>query len=205
MQWIEKQLGIFPLGTIEWEQGLHLDEYILGMKKNQAEMRQRKDRILLSQPECSRISQVNRPVKIACLSEDWCVDCLMTLPIMNRIAACASNMELRIFSRERWQILKAYFNQRGIMAVPAYAFLDPDLHEFATFVERPQPVYARVTEWKAAHPEMEEIRLSATISSEEKSARLAEYRAQLQAAMEAWYEESCQSAMVAEVAALLGV
>ncbi len=195
----------FPIQTNEWEQGVHLEDYVGGMLTFQTDMRRRIATVRLCESDIARLRQANRPVKIATLSEDWCVDCLMTLPIMDQIAAATPMLELRIFSRSKWPMLKEYFNGCGIMSIPVYAFLDEDYEVLGTFVERPQPVYQKLAEWKAAHPEVEETRRSATISSEEKSARIAHFRLQLQAAMEGWYEQDCQSALVAEVVALLGI
>ena len=195
----------FPIQAIQWEQGVHLEDYVGGMQTYQADMRRRIASVQLGESDRARLVQVKTPVKIASLSEDWCIDCLMTLPIMAQIAAASPRMEMRVFSRGKWPGLKVYFNGRGIMSIPVYAFLDEDYEVIGTFVERPQLVHQKMAEWKAAHPEVEETRRSATISSEEKSARLAGFRLQLQAAMEGWYEQDGQSAMVAEVAALLGI
>lgn len=195
----------FPIDVENWQLGIRLNEYQQKMQTYQADMQRRIQEIELTPFEKERLSRVERPVKIVALSEDWCVDCLMTLPIMEQIAASAPAMELRIFSRSKWPGLKEYFNGRGIMAIPVYLFLDEKFDEIGVFVERPQAVHQKMSAWKAAHPEIEDIRRSFSMSSEEKSARLAKIRLDLQTAMESWYRETCQSGMVAEIAALLGL
>jgi hypothetical protein len=203
---MEVGLSSFPIDAKLWQEGVALEKYVTGMQANQADMRRRIAQVRLSQADAGRLCRVERPViKVTALSEDWCIDCLMTLPIMAQIAACVPGMELHIFSRSKYPLLKEYYNCRGIMSIPAYSFLDENFVEFATFIERPQLVYQKVDAWKAAHPEADEVRRSATMSSDEKSARLAEIRRNLQCEMEEWYVKECQSAMVAEVAALLGV
>jgi hypothetical protein len=129
----------------------------------------------------------------------------MTLPILVQVADASALIELRIFSRAKWLGLKEFYNRREIMAIPVFSFLDERLEEFGVFIERPQLAHQRIAAWKAAHPEVEEIRRSATLSSDEKKSRLAQIRLQMQAEMETWYAQECQSALVAEVAALLGV
>ncbi len=200
---MEIGLSSFPIDAVLWPQGLQLDQYVCGMQAHQADMRRRMAEVHLSVDDAARLRRIERPVKITALSEDWCVDCLMTLPIMAQIAACIPGAELRIFTRSKWPAMKEYYNGRGIMSIPAYSFLDDQFSEFATFIERPQLVYGKVDAWKAAHPEADEIRRSATMTSDEKSARLAQIRRQLQDDMEGWYAADCQSAMVAEVAELL--
>jgi hypothetical protein len=175
------------------------------MQAYQTDMQRRIDEVRLKPQEIARLRQYKQPVKIAVLSEDWCIDCLMTLPIMAQIAVAALTLELRIFSRSKWPQLKEFNNGRGIMSIPTYSFLTPDFKEFGVLVERPQMAHQMLSDWKKAHPETEEIRRSATISSEEKSARLAQIRLQMQVEMEGWYRDACQSALVDEVAAILGI
>jgi hypothetical protein len=129
----------------------------------------------------------------------------MTLPIMEQIASSAPHMELRIFSRSKWPVLKEFYNGREIMSIPVYAFLDEHFEEIGLFIERPQLVHQKMSEWKAAHPEIDEIRRSFSMSSEEKSSKLAKIRLGLQAEMEGWYRDTCQASMVSEVAGLLGL
>ncbi len=198
-------MGLFPINAENWQEGVHLDEYTRDMQAYQADMLRRLDEVRLKPDEIIRLSQINRPIKIAGLCDDWCIDCLMTIPIMGQIAAAAPGMELRIFSRNKWPILKEYYNQRGVMAIPVFSFLYESYDEFATFVERPQNAHVKLAAWKAAHPEIEEIRRSFSLSSAEKKARLARIRVEMQSEMEGWYADECQSGMVAEVAAILGV
>jgi hypothetical protein len=91
------------------------------------------------------------------------------------------------------------------MSIPVYSFLKPDFVEFGTFVERTRLAAEKMTEWKAAHPEIDQIRRSFSMSSEEKSARLAAVRAEMQIEMEGWYRDGAQSGLVEEFAAILGV
>ena len=198
-------MGLFPINADNWQEGVHLDEYTREMQAYQADMLRRMDQVRLKPEEIIRLSQVNRPIKIAGLCDDWCIDCLMTIPIMGQIAAAAPGMELRIFSRNKWPIMKEYYNQREVMAIPVFSFLDESYDEFARFIERPQSAHAKLAAWKAAHPEIEEIRRSFSLSSAEKKARLARIRVEMQSEMEGWYADECQSGMVAEVAAILGI
>ncbi len=198
-------MGLFPIDAENWSEGVCLNEYVREMETYQEDMQRRLEEVRLTVTELDRLSHVQRPIKIAALSEDWCIDCLMTLPIMARVAAAVPGIEMRIFSRSKWPVLKEYNNQRGVMAIPVYSFLDKSFEEFGMFVERPKTAEMKLTAWKAAHPEVEEIRRSFSMPSSEKKARLASIRIDMQKEMEVWYAEECQSGMVAEVAAILGV
>ena len=202
---LEVRVGLFPINAGNWLEGVCLEDYIPQMHTYQVDMQRRLKDVSLDSADRVRLSKNRRPVKIAALCEDWCIDCLMTLPIMAQIAEIAPGLELRIFSRKLWPSLKEYHNQRGVMAIPAFSFLTESFAEFAVFVERPQSAHKKLNSWKAAHPEIDEIRRSASLSSAEKKAHLAGIRTEMQAEMEAWYAEECQSGMVAEVAELLGI
>jgi thiol-disulfide isomerase/thioredoxin len=198
-------VGLFPINAENWLEGDYLEEYVRQMQTYQADMERRLMDVHLDPTDRMRFSKNQRPVKIAALCEDWCIDCLMTLPIMAQIAAAAPGMDLRIFSRNKWPSLKEYQNQRGVMAIPVFSFLTESFEEFSVFVERPQTAHKKLNAWKAAHPEIDEIRRSVSLSSAEKKARLGCIRVEMQTEMEAWYADECQSGMVAEVAQLLGL
>jgi thiol-disulfide isomerase/thioredoxin len=198
-------LSSFPIDAEKWLLGATLNNYVAGMQTFQADMQRRLAEVQLKPEEIARFSRVSQPVKVSVLSEDWCIDCMMTLPILAHIAAAAAAVELRIFSRSKWPAMKEYYNGLGIMAIPVYSFLKPNFEEFGAFIERPQLAAQKMAEWKAAHPEIDQIRRSFSMSSEEKSQRLAVIRQQMQVEMEGWYRESCQSGMVEEIAAILGV
>lgn len=198
-------MGLFPINADNWLEGDRLEDYVPQMQTYQADMERRLKEVHLDSADRVRLSKNLRPVKIAALCEDWCIDCLMTLPIMAQIVQASPSMDLRIFSRKLWPSLKEYHNQHGVMAIPAFSFLTESFEEFAVFVERPQTAHRKLNSWKAAHPEIDEIRRSVSLSSDEKKARLARIRIEMQTEMEAWYAEECQSGMVAEVAELLKI
>ena len=202
---LEGELGLYPIDAKNWLLGVQLDEYAREMQAYQTDMQRRLQEVRLTEDERMRLNGYHRPVKIVGLCEDWCIDCLMTLPIMAQIAAAAPGTELRIFSRNKWPALKEHYNQQGVMAIPVFSFLDESYEEFAKFVERPQTAHTRLNDWKAAHPEIDEIRRSFSLSSADKKARLASIRIDMQKEMEDWYANECQSGMVAEVASLLGI
>ena len=198
-------MSSFPINADNWALGASLENYVNSMETFQEVMQRRLLEVQLLPDEIARFSRLKTPVKISVLSEDWCIDCVMTLPIVARLAAVAPVIELKLFSRSKWPVLKEYYNSRGIMSIPVYSFLTSEFVEFGTFVERPLLAAQKMTEWKAAHPEVDQIRRSFSMSSEEKSTRLAAIRAQMQTEMEGWYRDGCQSALLDEFAAILGI
>lgn len=129
----------------------------------------------------------------------------MNLPVIARIADAASQMELKIFIRKDWPDLRAYYTEQNIPSIPVATFLDENFEVLSTWIERPQAAHRRLQAWKAAHPEVEEIRRRSDLTSEEKKLLLKEINERLLVEMESWYDNGLQSETIGEVADLLGV
>jgi thiol-disulfide isomerase/thioredoxin len=194
----------FPIDKNNWRLGLELDQFVEGMQTNQLHMKRRLKTVHLSAAEAGLLLNIDHPAYVLVMSEDWCVDSLMTLPILVRIVEAAPHLELRIFVRHERTDLNAYFQERGIINIPVFMFLDADFKEVGIWVERSKAASERLAEWVSAHPAYEAIRTAAELSREEKRARLAPFLAERQLEMEDWYQNGLQSTAVAEIAALFG-
>jgi hypothetical protein len=188
-----------------WEKGLMLDEFVAGMTSHKAEMVRRLRDITLTPGEIQALGKLKKHIRLAVLTEDWCSDCLMNLPIVAKIAE-AGKMELRIFPRAGHPDLVIFFEERGIEAIPVFWFGDEDFEELGVYVERPQKAHDRIAEWQAEHPEGKAIRENNQLSAEEKKERLKPIRAAFLKEMESWYNQGgLQGEVVKEVRAILGV
>jgi thiol-disulfide isomerase/thioredoxin len=85
--------------------------------------------------------ELEAPVKVLVLSEEWCPDCTDGLPIINRVAEESGKLDVRIFPRDQNLDLADQFLNRGeFRSVPTVIFLD-DNYEVIGFVsERPDSV-----------------------------------------------------------------
>jgi len=194
-----------PINKESWQLGLELDNFVEGMQTNRLDMLRRLKIVKLSESEVKLLINLDRTVHALVMTEDWCGDSLMNLPILLRIVETLPQMDLRIFIRHEWRELEAYFQERGIMHIPVLLFLDTDYKEIGIWVERSKAASERLANWVSSHPVYEAIRTSAELSREEKRARLAPFLAERQLEMDDWYQGGLQSTTVAEIAALLNV
>lgn len=195
----------FPIDRQIWQQGLTVEEFVESMTQHQEPMRRRLQQVTLQPHEIAQIQKLDRPLYLAVLTEDWCSDCLMVLPILVKLAQASGKIEVRIFIRREWQSLRSYFQSQDIPSIPVATFLDEQFQPIATWIERPRAAHERLAEWKLAHPEVEQIRRRADLSSDEKRQMLKEVLDQLLVEMEEWYAHGLQSETVREVLELLGL
>ncbi len=198
-------MTVYPIDASNWQAGLSMTAFIDTITQHKKAMRKRYEKVCLQPEECLPFTGLEKQVYVVVMTEEWCTDCLMNLPILARIADTAPRMELRIFIRKDWPDLRAYYTEREIHSIPVATFLDENFNIIATWIERPQAAHERLGAWKAAHPEIEEIRRRFDLSAEQKRAMLKEINDQLLVEMESWYDNGLQKDTIKEVAGLLGV
>ncbi len=194
-----------PMDATTWQAGLTLAEYVEGMTTYQDAMRRRLHEVTLSDADYAELARLNRPLHALVMTEDWCPDCLMNVPILARVVEAAPGMDMRIFVRSRFPNLKAYYQARGVGCIPVFTFLDAAFAEIGTWLERPQAAHARLQEWKAACAQFDPANGDPTLTRREHGARR---RAQLQGLpfeMERWYAEGLQAETVKELKVLLAI
>lgn len=196
-------MGKFPIDQARWQTSLTLDEFVNGMQTHQAEMRRRLREVTLSPADRDHFARLDSPIHVLTMTEDWCGDSLMNLPILARIVEAAPGMELRIFDRAGSPDLNDYYTARNIKAIPVFTFLDADFDEIGTWVERSQAAYARVGEWMTAHPQVAEFLQNTDMTAEERHHALQEQFGDLLLEMEGWYADGLEAATVAELKTLL--
>lgn len=193
----------FEFTQADWEKGLTISELIDEMAVNKDAMARRTLSIELTQGEKVRLAALTSSRKLLVMTEEWCSDCLMNLPILAKIAEATRNIEVRFFMRKDWPELRSYFNGRDIYSLPTVQVMDECLQPLAVWVERPQAAHRRLAEWKDAHPEVEHTRRRADLTSEQKREMLRKHGESLLAEMEGWYAAGLQSETVREVTELL--
>ncbi len=195
----------YPIDASTWQSGLTMPAFIDSMGQHKKAMQARYKRICLLPEECEEFTRLEKQIQMVVMTEEWCPDCLMNLPVLARIADAAPKMELRIFIRKDWPQLRAYYTSLGIHSIPVATLLDEEFSVLAHWVERPQAAHQRLNDWKAAHPEIEEVRMRFDLSAEQKRALLKEINDRLLVEMESWYDGGLQSETIREVGELLGL
>ena len=195
--------SIFPVSFEFWQTGLSLDAYVDSMAHKQEEMRQRLRSVVLTPQEARAFMALKTPTYVLVMTEDWCPDSLMNLPILAAIASASSKMELRIFVRSQQPDLQAAFAERGIANIPLFVFYAQDFREIGIWVERSRAAHSWVAEWNAANPQFNEFLHDEALDKAQRRVLLAPLSAKRQQEMERAYEQTLQSETVAEIQALL--
>lgn len=193
----------FVLRQEDWEKGLTMSALMAGMTVNQAAMQRRYQVVRLTAEEKSRLANLKNARCILVMTEEWCSDCLMNLPILARLAESAPATEIRFFIRKDWPELRSYFNERDIYSLPTVQIMDDAFVPLGVWVERPQAAHQRLAQWKAEHPEVERTRRRADLTSDQKREMLREASERLLLEMESWYNQGMQSETVREVTEVL--
>ena len=194
--------NVFPMDPTCWRTGLTLSEFIAGMDHNQAAMRRRQVEVKLAPDDWRYFNQINRPIHVSVMTEDWCGDSLMNLPILARIVEAAPQMDLRIFVRSEAAELNNHYAELGITQIPIVTFLDLNFNEIGTWVERSQAAHRKLEEWIAAHPEVMEALSDSELSVEGQHLLFEEQFSDFIVDMEVWYTKELQQATVDEIKAL---
>jgi hypothetical protein len=193
----------YPINRENWEQGLRVEVFSQGLTTHKESILRRLSQVNLTVEQRALFTNLKTPRYMVIMTEEWCSDCLMNLPILVKIAEAAPEMEVRIFIRRDWPELRAYYTSQDIPSIPVATLLDRNFQPVGSWIERPYAAHERLTAWKAAHPEVEQTRKRADLSSEEKRELLREVLDQLLVEMEGWYNESLQAETVREVAEIL--
>jgi thiol-disulfide isomerase/thioredoxin len=77
------------------------------------------------------------PVSIAAIGEDWCTDVVHFMPVVIKLAQEVEGVELRVFQRDKTDLIDSYLNQGQFKSIPVIVFIDSDWNELGHFIERP--------------------------------------------------------------------
>lgn len=180
-----------------------MEEYVAQMNQRQAAMVRRLKEVFLAAADVHFFERCEGPRFVVVMTEDWCGDSLMNLPIVARIVEVVPEAELRIFVRSEAVGLRRYFEGRGIENIPAVTFFDAAFAEIGSWVERSKAAHRRVEAWREAHPEVAELYGNLALTAEERRRLFEERFAGYITEMEAWYEDGLQQATVDEIRRLL--
>ena len=187
-----------------WESGLTLAAFVDSLDALRDDMRRRLRDVQLPAADNYFFALCTEPVYVSVMTEAWCGDCLMNLPILARIVEAAPGFALRVFSRSESPDLDAAYRARNIVNIPVFTFFDAKFREIGTWTERPRAANDQIARWRAEHPTYDVIRNAPDLPLAEKQMQLRPLTSQLRHEMEHWYANSLQSATVAEITVLLG-
>lgn len=186
-----------------WDDAMTLDAYVAGMRHQQAAMQRRLRDVTLPAEQIAGFGQLTQAVHVLVVTEDWCGDSLMNVPILARLVEAAPGLTLRVVRRSEAPQLETYYSTRGITHTPVFSFLDKAFAEIGVWVERPQAAQQRLAAWMATHAEIKQILRDSSLSRDARRQKVAASFPHMLAEMEQWYTQELQAATVAEIRTLL--
>jgi hypothetical protein len=187
----------------QWLSGRELGSYVDSMTLNQSAMRRRLAEVRLTTGDKQRLSQLEQPVHVLVMTEEWCADSLMNLPIVAHIVEAAPQLDLRIFTRSKAAELNDFYIRRGNSRIPIVTFLDEQFQEIGTWMERSQAAHDKIKEWMTAHPEGLESPGNPELSLEQRRRLVEGAYGEFIAEMVSWYVDSLDRATVDELIDLI--
>lgn len=89
--------------------------------------------------------------KVLVISEDWCGDAMMNLPILRHISEYL-NLEVRVFHRdEDTQLINQYLTNGTARSIPIFIFLNDNYEEVKVWGPRADEAQKFVSELRAQH------------------------------------------------------
>ncbi len=134
--------------------------------------------IKLSSDEERFFRSLRAPIRVLVVSEDWCPDCALNVPILMRIAATSRAFDVRFINRDDNFDLLAFAKKGERKAIPTFFFFDEQWNEIGNWVERPVRADALLREWDHIHAAPSEPDRTAAVWRDHRRAR-SEYRNEL--------------------------
>ena len=186
-----------------WGKGYTIAQYVDGMLYYQKEMQERLRNLRITPSECQKLKNFNLSRKILVLTESWCADSLMNVPIVMKMAECAPNLEIKVYIRKENPDLEDFFHNKQIEKIPIFWIMNSDYEMVGYWSERPKAAHKMVARWKKENPEFDRIRLDEKLDPTERLRQFSPYKAKYVDEMWNWYDTELQSDTINEVFAIL--
>jgi hypothetical protein len=188
-----------------WEEGFSIQAYINQSEYFQKELRERVRDVRLTPYEKEQLRDFDSPVKIAVLTESWCGDSLMNLPILAKIEEVCLRIEVRVFPRDQFSAINQFFIEQGYDKIPLFWFMDGDFNKIGTWMERPAAANRPIKQWMAANPDYAVIMGDLNLTEEERKAKIKPLKDEFIDEAWNWYDTGLQSETIKEIFMVLGL
>lgn len=188
-----------------WDAGVTIQTYINQSKHFQKELSERVRDVRLTPYEKEQLKGFETPVKIAVLTESWCVDSLMNVPILAKIEEVCPHIEVRIFPRLEFEKLDQFFRDQGYDHIPVFWIMDAEFQRIGVWMERPAAANRKINLWKAENPEFSQILNDQNLSDEEQKMKLKPFKDALIDESWNWYDTGLQSETIKDIFVILGL
>jgi hypothetical protein len=191
---------------VRFEEGIEAAVYLDELKNYRSLVRRL---ITEANPDPSRVEALTKatvrypaPVRATAMTEDWCGDSALNLPLLSKLFAGAG-IEFRVFHGSEQPVFEKQYHDRGIDHIPAVTLWDGNGTEIGTWIEAPQAVTEKKNEWKAARPEFMEL-YAKQKSDKDAAKRFATLYREFLEEMAIWYSGGLWDETAREIVELAG-
>lgn len=140
-------------------QGLSFEEYRAQMQQNQEKFAENYNGAELDGAAVNFVCNLDMPLNVLIITEDWCGDALTYVPVFGRLSECSECWNLKVFLRDQNPDLADQYLKEGLYrSVPVFVFFDEAMNEIGCFIERPGSVNAErqhlIDTWAEQHPDV---------------------------------------------------
>lgn len=130
-----------PITKERFDSGLTYDEYKAQMTRNQESLLENEQALVLDAADRAWFTDLQHPIHVLVLTEDWCGDAIATLPVLAGLAAESDRLDVRIFLRDQnLDIMDQYLKEGKYRSIPVFVFFDQAFNELGYLIERPSRV-----------------------------------------------------------------
>lgn len=145
-----------------FETGLTKEAYFNHMQVNRSESESIYNAFHLDEADARLQIVREKASKVIVITEDWCGDAMMNIPVLLRIAE-ATDLDVKFSLRDsNLDLMDTYLTNGTARSIPIFIFLNDDFEEVAKWGPRAQVVQDYVTEVRSdlpekSHPEFEAL------------------------------------------------
>lgn len=147
----------------EWfEKGIPAKEFISSMKVHKENLQSIQERFSISAEDQGYFNELTtKELRAIVITEDWCGDAMMNIPILLNIAK-AANIETRMVLRDQnLELIDQYLTNGTARAIPIFIFIDKNGEEKAVWGPRAPKVQEYVMELRSDLPAKDDERFEA--------------------------------------------
>jgi hypothetical protein len=122
-------------------QGMTVQQYLDQMGTNKDTFVKFLGEIKVKPEDKRALESPGKKLKCMIITEDWCGDALYNVPVLLKLIEGNSNIETRVFLRDKNpDLMDQYLNKGMFRSIPVFAFFDENMSEVARLLERPPKV-----------------------------------------------------------------
>ena len=98
------------------------------------------DGITISEELIAEIRAIDSIIHVLVFAEIWCPDCMINVPVLQKMSETNPNFNIRIVSREGHEEYMDSYKVNGKPKIPTFVFMNEEFEELGAFIEQPQVV-----------------------------------------------------------------